>query len=198
MSCFHVFRIRYFQRPLFSAGLYPLIGCSLPEFNHYGFLRPLATTLLRRALNIPRSLAMRSCTGFRVQPGISDVIHLSAFFSAPLHLPPVPPPFFISYLQTKLVSISIHCARHAQDVIIEKLRRHDSSNLNCYDGKCRETNMKREFLRSVQPRSFLRKTIRFHRVRESHVTNNVDVNFVPKATPRTFTAAVKSHNYDWP
>lgn len=30
-------RIQYFQRHLFTAGLYPLIGFSLPDFNRYGF-----------------------------------------------------------------------------------------------------------------------------------------------------------------
>lgn len=76
--------------------------------------RPLATTFAGRALNTPWSLAMRSCTGFRVSRHFWRYTSLSFLFRSSPPSCPVPPPFFISYLRTMLVSISIHCARHAE------------------------------------------------------------------------------------
>lgn len=60
--------------------------------------------------------------------------------------------------------------------------------------------MKREFLRNVQQHSLGRRY--FHQVRELYIINNVDINFVLKATSRYFIRCncshIKLHNYDWP
>lgn len=114
MSCFYVSRIRYFQRHLFTAGLYPLIGFSLPEFNHYGFLFP------------PRDHLSPPGFQYFIKSGDTFVYWVSrksAFLtlyisqlSFPLRSTSLPPFAVLYFLLTDdaCLSISIHCARHAE------------------------------------------------------------------------------------
>lgn len=83
--------------------------------------------------------------------------------SPPSAPPPLRPFAVLYFLLTDSACLDQHSLREtrgARDVFIEKLRRHDSSNLTVTMGNAGETNMKREFLRRrVQP-PFLRQTIR--------------------------------------
>jgi len=79
--------------------------------------------------------------------------------------------------------------RGAKDVFIEKLRRHDSSNLtvtmwNAERERERDEYERWIFTKRVQPRSS--RKIRFRQVRKSYVTNNVDINFILKVTLQYF------------
>lgn len=156
----YVSGIRYFQRHLFTADLYPLIGFSLPEFNHYGFL-PLSFTF-SFSLSLPRvhlspssfqypkksSDTFSAWTGFRISRHFLRYTSSSFLFcSAPVS----PPHLTLSaslflflrhslFLLTDDACLDQHSLRETRgvkDVFIEKLRRHGSSNLTVTMGNAK-------------------------------------------------------------